>query len=162
MFTVKTLAIELFERLPGIIAELNAQLPESDRRDSGYLCVQRVEQELADVIIKIGEPVPSKGRKSIAICQEKAGRLQSRPKDISSWQSRNIADFQYGGAIKIGDDFIVSLSGLIELADEAALVIFAYRLQLINWQEAKAIAEISNNHLIRLNGHAVLEERVEA
>jgi len=156
MFTVKNIATAFFEKAPGIIAELNTQLPESDRRDGGYFCIQRTTEELPDVIIKIGQPTAEKGIKSLLFCQEKAGRLRSNPDHVSSWQSRKPDDAQYGGAIKIGDDFIVALSGLIESADEAVLVIFAYRLQLINWKEAEAIAEASENRLIRLNGHAVL------
>lgn len=74
---------------------------------------------------------------------EKVKRLNGRPGDISSWQSRNQEQMQYGGAIRCDDDLVLSFSGFPEEVDEAICLIAAKMLDLI---DDDRIAQITQVH----------------
>lgn len=86
----------------------------------------------------------------IAFAQEKAARLASRPGDYSSWQSRDMDanPKQYGGAVKLSD-FILSFSGFKEEQDEAAMLVLAMNVDLMDGGPAALIAQISKNEYFR-------------
>jgi len=133
------------------IVEVNKYLPASEQRRGGFLCVLPNIPYYAEpvplMIAMVGKPTASKERKYLELCQEKAIRLMANEKHLSSWQTRHLDHQQYGGAIRAGD-FIFGFSGLIELADEAVLLMMALEIGLLSKEEVVAIAQISGNNLI--------------
>ncbi len=77
--------------------------------------------------------------------REKAMRLDRHPDDLSSWGSRNEAEKQYGGAIRVANEYLFSFSGLPEHGDEAAMLFAGLRLEFIDRDYARRIASISSN-----------------
>lgn len=77
---------------------------------------------------------------------EKTGRLNRNNNHLSSWQSKNIPNNQYGGAVRTRVH-IVAVAGLGQLGDEAVALAFAVRRDLSSQKKAKEIATISNNFL---------------
>ena len=65
---------------------------------------------------------------------------------VSSWQSSNIADNQYGGAI-LAEAHIISVAGLSQLGDEAIALAVAMKLGIMSLGKALEIAGISGNAL---------------
>lgn len=131
------------------LEDLLAKLDDQTRR-GGYLCVARVNDGIATpvVIALVGELPDLKLERCIYLCQEKMHRLADHPDHASAWQSRDPKEKKYGGAIRAGD-FILSFSGLPELADEALILGVAVRLGIMNRDAADLVAEISDNDIWR-------------
>lgn len=143
--------------LEGLVPELlrqiticNERLQETDRRNGGYLCVFDADQEATEpplAIIRVGEPVVERAGKYFELCQEKARRLLNNPDHLSSWQTRDLENSQYGGAIRaIG--CVLGFSGCVELVDEAILVNGGFFQGLVDGGTATKISHISHNELI--------------
>lgn len=113
-------------------------------RRGGYLCVTRRTDGRMLLIASIGVFPQEKAERYFRFCQEKASRLLAHEGHISSWQTRDEKLDQYGGAIVAGK-YILSFSGLPELADELIMMGLAQTAGLISPAEARAIAEISQN-----------------
>jgi hypothetical protein len=141
--------------LVAIIAEANIFFKEDPQwkgRSGGYFC-------LADG--KTGEPIcspsqvgpvnPEKARKYYELSEEKARRLAEHLDHQSSYQSRNPDAGQWGGAVRISDDFIFSLSGYPELGDEALMLILAD-----NYYTSSSASAIVRD-IARGNGNPYLE-----
>ena len=81
---------------------------------------------------------------------EKADRLASHSIHISSWQSRDLNEHKYGGAIRVGEfgELILSFSGLPEHADEALVLMVASDLLWTTREEVRAIVALSDNPFI--------------
>jgi hypothetical protein len=80
---------------------------------------------------------------------EKINRLERNMQTlchVSSWQSCNIADNQYGGAV-LAKTHIISVAGLSQLGDEAISLAIAFKLGLISLKKTLEIAGISGNAL---------------
>jgi len=92
-----------------------------ERRGGGYFCLADGVTGFPLLIFPIGIMPEEKVVKYLAFCQEKAKRLAKHSDHMSSWESRNPDENQWGGAIKI-EDLIYSFSGLPELGDEAAML----------------------------------------
>lgn len=146
----KIFEFEFAQVLLSSIAKCNESLPEVDHRFGGYLCVYDSTQlpgQPPMMILRIGEPDENKLTRSFSLCQEKAGRLLANPTHLSSWQTRDVQQGRYGGAIRT-KDHVLAFSGHIETADEAVLVNAACALGWLERSTAGAIASFSNNELI--------------
>ena len=93
---------------------------------------------------------PAEGTRSPALAREKIARLRAQPDyHQSSWLSRNPAEAQYAGAIRLPETAaplgFMAWSGFPELTDEAYMLAVAVRVGLMNREEALVIAKISAN-----------------
>ena len=93
-------------------------------RSGFYACVADGGTGEILMLYSFGTIPEEKFWKYLSFCQEKAKRLAAHPEHLSSWQSRNPDNSQYGGAIRVGR-FILSCSGLPELGDEAVMLLVA-------------------------------------
>lgn len=120
-------------------------------RTGGYLCLQDMKSGVPLAITVVGTcDDDEKAKKYLTFCQEKACRLQNSPHDHTSYQSRNEANLQYGGAIR-GSNYIFSFSGFPELVDEAAMLVGAVLAGELVSEKAHDLAELSNNpHYVAL------------
>lgn len=118
-------------------------------RRGGYFCVASYENGMITpvVIALIGELPEEKLQRCFELCQEKARRLATHSEHRSSWQSRDPDQKQYGGAIRVNSDLILSFSGLPEIADEALMLRVAVRRVYLSRDDADAIAAISSNDI---------------
>lgn len=82
------------------------------------------------------------------LSREKGARLFRHLKELSSWQSRNPENGEWGGAIRTVLS-IFSFSGLPELGDEAIVLVAAMRLGYLGPKGASRIAGISGNHFFQ-------------
>ena len=131
----------------------NMGLLEADRT-GGYMTVLSPKTRAVDVPLlraEIGEiTLTDRLAKYYLFSGEKGERvvLNNPLGHVSSWQSRDPEQDKWGGAIRAGD-FVLSFSGLPELADEALMLAVALDLNLLTLEEANRIADISNNHIFR-------------
>ena len=95
-------------------------------RQGGYFSIADAETGLFHIVTPIGMVSSEKTLKYLFLCQEKARRLSLNPCHVSSWQSRDEAKHQLGGAIRCGS-LTFSLSGLPELGNEAVMLKSAQR-----------------------------------
>ncbi len=103
---------------------------------------------------------PGNMLKTFDICQEKNKRLASHLPNghISSWESRNVENQQYGGSIITPEDSLISddlairkmgsFSGLVELGDEALILVLFLNFKWMTWSDAQKIAKISRNGML--------------
>lgn len=117
-----------------------------ENKNGGYLCIADQKGQAIAVFLVGKIPEEKKRLKYRALCEEKARRLAEHPEHISSWQSRDTINDQWGGAIKTGA-FIFSFSGLPELWDEAIVLALTYLLvpRFVPWRDWELIVEISAN-----------------
>lgn len=95
----------------------------------------------------VGMVKSEKAKKYFDLSAEKATRLNrmyDERGDLSSWQSRNPDEQQWGGAI-IAGDWVLSCSGLPELWDEAVMLATAVISGILAYADAKHIAGLSGN-----------------
>jgi hypothetical protein len=119
---VEILLPVFFEQIGGCFRHLNERLPVEDQKPGGYFAVFFDQPDgLPLLVVKVGEQDPQKAPDSLRRCLEKGKRLQDCPEHQSSWQSRNPDADEWGGAVRYGD-FILSFSGLPELADEELML----------------------------------------
>lgn len=90
-------------------------------------------------------------RKYCSYSFEKASRLWTnylRQEHLLSWQTRELAKKQYGGAALFIDKYkrvwILSFSGFLEMQDEAAMLLTG-ALTVSSMKKAREMAAISNN-----------------
>lgn len=92
------------------------------------------------------------------ISQEKVRRLHGHLIDghMSSWESRVFKNGKYGGAVSssvnspmidTGKEVIGSVSGLVELGDEAVVLVLWVLFKFLTFKEALKIIKKSENHL---------------
>jgi hypothetical protein len=134
------------------MSQILRKVGEEPRR-FGYLTIQRRRDGRVLLVAQIGECPDNKAEKYMTLSLEKGGRLYwcrscGFKNHLSSWQSRNEKRMKYGGAICAGP-FILSFSGLPELADEAVMLRLAVELNLISLRTAYRIAKISDNNYAR-------------
>jgi hypothetical protein len=96
------------------------------------------------------------------IVREKATRVQvdylnSERTHHSSWQSRDLAAKQYGGAF-MAHDWVLSFSGCSEHMDEAICLVVAEVIGLFSKIDAEYIAAISGNEIYPKLKHLVYEK----
>lgn len=139
------------------------ELPEyTDTRAGGYLVLMEAHTGAIVSITRVGVVMPEKEQKYISFASEKARRLfathKVNPDIVTSWQSRNPDDDKWGGAIW-SKNWIVSFSGLPELADEAMSLSVAAAMEKdpMPEDEAKATAAITSNPYTELLLNEVLQ-----
>ena len=99
------------------------------------------------ITVSIGEVFAiEKAQKYWELCQEKATRLVSNPRHVSSWQSQNESEGKYAGAVRVRD-LILSFSGFPALWDEACMLAVGHNigLSLINREAVEHIRHLSDN-----------------
>ena len=135
------------KHLPDLFDELNEALPAEDRRGGGWFCIREERDQAPLVIVRVGGQPLEKSNASMRRCQEKAASLQSRSGDVSSYQSRNESQDQWGGAIR-WDQYILSFSGLPEKADEVLMIMLA---QMEEWADAgiKRLSHLQAAEILR-------------
>ncbi len=101
-------------------------------RPGAYFCLADGHTGMPILIAKLGEPDPAKAEKYLAFCQEKVKRLAQNPAHLTSYESRNPGEDQWGGAIRANDDSLLSLSGQPELGDEGIVMTIAEALDMTN------------------------------
>src|SRR3989338_4641417 len=94
--------------------------------------------------LRMGEGMPGRFEVWKGYAMEKAKRLGRLPEHFSSWQSRDEAMNQFGGAIRVMGG-ILSFSGLAEHYDEMAMLISARELDLVGDGYDDKIIAISDN-----------------
>lgn len=134
---------------PNTLALVTRQLTGEDAgRCGGFFCLSWTDDKGKTTILrhgKIGDVFDADRRRRYRkLSREKLTRRLKNPGHVSSWQSRNPEQDEWGGDIKAGD-FDLSFSGLPELADEAVMLALAVILLLLTFEEACAIARISDN-----------------
>lgn len=111
------------------LPQLTKLLPADDQwRNGGWICIVDTREDPSGRMIlhqQVGQVSDEKVAKYRTFSLEKAQRLINRPDDRTSFQSRNEAAQQYGGAIRF-KDYIISFSGLPELWDEALVLFIAW------------------------------------
>jgi hypothetical protein len=133
-----------------LLVDINSGLPHCDRRSGGYLCVFSKDAKVDDpplALFTLGLTETKKAGERFELCQEKARRLISNPRHLSSWQSRDPEEGRKGGAIR-ANDYIFSFDGLTEEGDEALVLAIANALKLMSGDDMNEIARISSNSLI--------------
>ena len=126
----------------------NYIIKNEEGQEGGVLCVANPECGSPILMCFYGETSRSELGTYIALAREKALRLASHPGDWSSWQSRNLNANQYAGALKVGK-FILSFSGFKEEQDEAAMLVLAMNVGLMDGGPAAMIAQMSKNEYFR-------------
>lgn len=128
---------QLLKKVPKIVAcaewaitWANIMLPEEKRRSGGYLTIREAESGQIVLILACGKISKEKNEMFLSFSQEKGFRLFKNPNHQTSWQSRNIANNEFGGALR-GRSYIYSFSGHQEEIDEAICLITFYLLEPI-------------------------------
>jgi len=93
-------------------------------KKGGYFCIANAEGVPLFVSLIGGVP-QEKAEKYFQYAVEKARRLGQHADHVSSWESRNPEQEQWGGAVRVNADYIVAFSGLPEEWDEAAMLVIA-------------------------------------
>lgn len=113
---------------------------------AGYFTLRSAENGRILFLCEIDDNPPEKVEGRCFNSQEKGKRIFDR-REFSSWQSRDVdhaTQKKYGGAIRT-PDFILSFSGLPELADETLCCIVAVRMGWISKSAARELLGYSNN-----------------
>lgn len=113
-------------------------------RDGGYFCLADASNGGALLIALFGNPNPEKIPKYFQYCQEKARRLALHPEHLTSWESRNPEQNEWGGAIRANANYILSFSGQPELGDEGMMMTTAEMLGMTNLPRLQLMAARSN------------------
>lgn len=105
--------------------------------------VSIVTPSLAEVLLGRVED-PAKLLKYKRLANEKSHRLMRFPNHDSSWESRDESKRMFAGAIR-AQSFLLSFSGLPELADEALVLCVATIAEVMHHQTAARIATMSGS-----------------
>ena len=89
---------------------------------SGCLCIASATGQI-EMVMEIGNDAnPDSAIFNLRTSQDTARRLAFNPSHMSSWQSRNIACGNFGGAVRDAFGTIYSFSGLSEEINEAVSI----------------------------------------
>jgi len=119
------------ETINEIISWANELLPEESRRTGGYLTIRDARTNQILLILACGFIPQEKISKYLHLSQEKGHRLFNFPEHNFSWESRNPANNEFGGALR-GHRYIYSFSGHQEEIDETISLIIFYHLELMS------------------------------
>ena len=135
-----------------VIAKANEVGFDLGGRSGGYFCfLEKGYVGLSIPPTLVGEVTNGKDDKYKTFCQEKVERLLSRylhEDHELSWQSRDESKERYGGAVCVSspmEAFFFGFSGLPEVVDEAAMLLAAAKAGCISLDNARELAEISEN-----------------
>ena len=120
-------------------------LSSASERKGGQFFLLRIKPR-EGYIMEIGQGPDQRLEKLGRTAVERGIRLlDNLPLDhVSSYQSRNPKEGKLGGAI-LGEEFILSFSGLSELEDEAVVLAVGYRLRLISTLNLLNIYRMNRN-----------------
>lgn len=124
---------------------------EDPKRQGGYLVIRQKHGGTPVLIERIGKCRTANVNLYHNLALEKGERLSNTrltSEHVSSYQSRDTQNNEWGGAI-IAGDFIVSFSGLKELFDEAVVLALALRLNWLSHGEISLITEVSGNTFVK-------------
>lgn len=131
----------ILDTVEDLIEKLNVE-----GKNSGYLAIVDRSDGRLLLHAQVGNCLPDKHAKYCEISLEKAMRIY-RNQDASSWMSRDPDNDKWGGAIVAGR-FILSFSGLPELADEALMLALGREMSWISIEDVMGLATVSNNEYI--------------
>jgi len=125
-------------------------------RAGGFMAVLDKSVPKMLFVNELGICHPELAERCFGYCQEKVRRLLANEAEghVSSWQSRDEENHQYGGAVRApaeglgassGKDLIGAVSGLVEHGDEAVTLVIWMIFRWVTLTEAKQIVEISQN-----------------
>ena len=119
-------------------------------QEGGVLCISHLETGSPLLLAVFGVLSDSERDEYMAFAQEKAKRLAANSRHLSSWESRdlNAKPPQYAGAVKTRL-FILSFSGFKEEQDEAAMLVAAMNVELMDGGPAAMLAQMSKNGYFR-------------
>lgn len=119
----------------------------SPQPKGGYLAVLRISDGALMLLCAFGDIPPNKIKRYRSLSLEKAQRLRKHPEHITSFQSRDHAKKQYGGAIRADKSgFIFSFSGLpSEELDEALATVSSKLSWFLGLERAIEIVETTHN-----------------
>ena len=134
---------EVFEEILRIF--LASDLNDRPNKKGGWLIVR--EQETGEN--KIDQEFGELSEYMRGLCRQTAKEKIDRlaifvDKHISSYQSRDPENKQWGGAIA-AIDYLIGFSGLSEVGDEALVTVFAVSMNFITLEHALSIAQESKN-----------------
>lgn len=128
------------------------------KRKGGYFVLLDKIRGVVLYKIIVGVPYENSMKRYWDFSEEKARRLMFHKKHFSGWQSRDFEKEEYGGAVtaprgsrglKEGKRYVLSFSGLPEMADEAICAVVAMVFHWITWGDAQKIIAVSGNTLIK-------------
>ncbi len=139
----------LLELVRSLILSVAAVFPRGEVPSPpiGYFTLRSAKDGRVLLVSEIGDTLAEKREAWLFNSQEKGKRLFENPNDLSSWESRDPdhpTQKKWGGAIRT-PDYILSFSGLPELADEALCAIVALKMLWINSGQAYEIFATSRN-----------------
>ncbi|MCC7356521.1 MAG: hypothetical protein IT410_02815 [Candidatus Doudnabacteria bacterium] len=123
-----------------------ADVPGWEERTGAYWAIAGIYTEESYAAGYAGNNGYSAGEQFRLRCKEKLARLASHRHHLSSAESRNPDRLQFGGAIRT-NWYMLSMSGLPEDGDEICVLKFAVERSWLTDDQAKQIAEISDNWL---------------
>ena len=125
---------------------LNGAFTLDSPKEGAYVVIADSKTGIPMLSFLVGTMDDERAKQCKAFAEEKAARLGSHSEHISSWQSRDINanPKQYGGAIR-GNQFIFSCSALKEKLDEAAMLLVAMEVDMVDGAHVEAITAISDN-----------------
>lgn len=141
-------------------------LPDKDlklQETGGFLAILKATSRdyIIPLVIEVADCAPSLEIQTQELVQENCRRLlkfRNEKGHITSWQSRNPEDKEYGGGITIGHywtqvdyggNLFGAFSGLPEHQNEALVTILFLTFNWISSGHIEKIIEISNNQFIR-------------
>ena len=126
--------IRLYMEVLLYLAKGRSNVPGSELNRRGYMTIMNGKTGEIVITLPFGEIPPDKNQNYFEFSQEKAHRLfLHKSSHTNSFQSRNIENGEYGGAIyvKYGmNEFIFSFSGMPELIDEAMMIALSDKLAM--------------------------------
>jgi hypothetical protein len=151
--------IDVVPNVASAVSDVVATTGLSDRTRGGYFCFAEwaiafvpigvvLIGQLADDTARIShfEASIEKAQRLVTIYAGELHRPDCPPHFVSSWVMRDPIRGRLGGGIMVRG-YYMAFSGLDELVDEAVMLVAARRLGLLTERAAKAIAELSNNHI---------------
>ncbi|RJQ36432.1 hypothetical protein C4552_04045 [Candidatus Parcubacteria bacterium] len=145
----------------GAVRDVIVKLPTDEpERSGGYFCLLERDDLAPTAMVRVGNPAPARLAEYLSRAGAKAHRLRGHSdQEPSSWVTRNLLlGRHYGGAIRAGE-YILSFSGLPELAEEAAMLLAAWRLGWLTRDQAGVIATLSNNRFFLDNTWLIAHAR---
>ena len=136
----------LFHSIVTEAMKMFADVPGWKERTGAYWAIAGIYTEGSYVAGYAGNSGYSTSEQFRLRCQEKLARLASHRHHLSSAESRNPDRLQFGGAIRT-NWYMLSMSGLPEDGDEICVLKFAVERSWLTDDQAKRIAELSDNHL---------------
>lgn len=116
---------DAYKQIKRLLEEANGILPAGMERHGGYLTILDAKTGQILVVLACGTMSAENREKYLHFSQEKALRLFLNVDHKTSFESRDVENLKFAGAIR-GEEFIYSFSGHQEDVDEAIAVSMFY------------------------------------